>query len=217
MTKLTKTNENGINYIKSENLLQDAKIIIDTARDYAYKAVNFALVKRNWLLGKRIAEEELRNENRAEYGAKVIFSLAEELTNLYPNVINLLISNKKSSQNKFRGFYIPYSLRQHSKAFDSDLTELDGIESSIESAEQMKDNLSRVKNIIRKDLDERLKSIENEIRKYRKDTFRRTSNQRIVDIFSSHVHFYENPAKVEETINQTIQQWNNRKNYYIYC
>ena len=83
MTKLTKTNENGINYIKSENLLQDAKIIIDTARDYAYKAVNFALVKRNWLLGKRIAEEELRNENRAEYGAKVIFSLAEELTNLY--------------------------------------------------------------------------------------------------------------------------------------
>ena len=83
MTKLTKTNENGINYIKSENLLQDAKIIIDTAQDYAYKAVNFALVKRNWLLGKRIAEEELLNENRAEYGAKVIFSLADELTAIY--------------------------------------------------------------------------------------------------------------------------------------
>ncbi|MBE6391280.1 MAG: DUF1016 domain-containing protein, partial [Lentisphaerae bacterium] len=83
MTKLIKPRENEINYIKSENLLQDAKIIIDTAQDYAYKAVNFALVKRNWLLGKRIAEEELQNENRAEYGAKVIFSLADELTAIY--------------------------------------------------------------------------------------------------------------------------------------
>ena len=55
---------NEIEYIKSENLLQDAQIIIDTARDYAYKAVNFALVKRNWLLGKRIAEEELAGEER---------------------------------------------------------------------------------------------------------------------------------------------------------
>ena len=83
MTNLTKPSGNEINYIKSENLLQDAKIIIDTAQDYAYKAVNFALVKRNWLLGKRIAEEELQNENRAEYGAKVIFSLADELTAIY--------------------------------------------------------------------------------------------------------------------------------------
>ena len=83
MTKLIKPSGNEINYIKSENLLQDAKIIIDTAQDYAYKAVNFALVKRNWLLGKRIAEEELQNENRAEYGAKVIFSLADELTAIY--------------------------------------------------------------------------------------------------------------------------------------
>ena len=83
MTKLTKTNENGINYIKSENLLQDAKIIIDTAQDYAYKAVNFALVKRNWLLGKRIAEEELPGDERAEYGSKIICRLSDELTALY--------------------------------------------------------------------------------------------------------------------------------------
>lgn len=83
MTELVKANEDDINYIKSDNLLQDAKVIIDTARNYAYKAVNMALIKRNWLLGKRISEEELQNENRAEYGAKVIFNLAEELTSLY--------------------------------------------------------------------------------------------------------------------------------------
>ena len=32
MTKLARTSGNEINYIKSENLLQDAKIIIDTAQ-----------------------------------------------------------------------------------------------------------------------------------------------------------------------------------------
>ena len=83
MTNLTKPSGNEINYIKSENLLQDAKIIIDTAQDYAYKAVNFALVKRNWLLGKRIAEEELPGDERAEYGSKIICKLSDELTMLY--------------------------------------------------------------------------------------------------------------------------------------
>ena len=83
MAKLIKPSGNEINYIKSENLLQDAKIIIDTAQDYAYKAVNFALVKRNWLLGKRIAEEELPGDERAEYGSKIICRLSDELTALY--------------------------------------------------------------------------------------------------------------------------------------
>lgn len=83
MTKLVKANENEINYIKSDNLLQDARVIIDTARNYAYRAVNIALVKRNWLLGKRIAEEELQNDSRAEYGSKVICNLADELTAFY--------------------------------------------------------------------------------------------------------------------------------------
>lgn len=192
-------------YIKCTFLI----VILQILAGFAFFVLFFNAAEN----AKRDAKVKYRFDEKQRLS---ILVLQEELTNLYPNVINLLISNKKSSQNKFRGFYIPYSLRQHSKAFDSDLTELDGIESSIESAEQMKDNLSRVKNIIRKDLDERLKSIENEIRQYRRDTFRRTSNQRIVDIFSSHVHFYKNPADVTQIINQTIQQWNNRSNDYIY-
>ena len=42
--------------------------IIEVARDNTYQAVNVALVQRNGLLGRRIAEEELRGEDRAEYG-----------------------------------------------------------------------------------------------------------------------------------------------------
>ena len=34
--------------------------------------MNLTLVHRNWILGKRIAEEELNGDSRAEYGAEVI-------------------------------------------------------------------------------------------------------------------------------------------------
>ena len=48
----------------TENILEDVCTIIDEAREHAYKAVNVALVKRNWLIGKRIAEEELKGKAR---------------------------------------------------------------------------------------------------------------------------------------------------------
>jgi predicted nuclease of restriction endonuclease-like (RecB) superfamily len=64
-------------------LLHDAKIIIESAKSYAYSAVNVAMVIRNWLLGKRIAEEELQCEDRAQYNAATIVNLAKELTEIY--------------------------------------------------------------------------------------------------------------------------------------
>ena len=75
--------ELDIKYVRTENLLDDARKIIDSARNKAYAAVNVALVERNWLLGKRIAEEELQGEDRAIYGAKVIKKLSQELTDEY--------------------------------------------------------------------------------------------------------------------------------------
>lgn len=38
---------------------------IDSSRDAAYRAVNVTLIRRNWLIGYRISEEELSGENRA--------------------------------------------------------------------------------------------------------------------------------------------------------
>ncbi len=61
----------------------DAQNIIKQTRNYAYQAVNVAMVQRNWLLGKRIADEELQGENRAEYGKEIIKKLADHLSNLY--------------------------------------------------------------------------------------------------------------------------------------
>ena len=70
-------------YVKSTNLLHDAQQIIETAQNFAYRAVNVAMVQRNWLLGKRIAEEELQGKERAEYGAEIIKSLSFELMQIY--------------------------------------------------------------------------------------------------------------------------------------
>ena len=65
------------------DLLTDAKAIIETARSAAYRSVNVALVQRNWLLGKRIAEEELKGADRATYGTYIVKKLSTQLTDLY--------------------------------------------------------------------------------------------------------------------------------------
>ena len=71
------------NFVKTGDIVKDLRDIIDHSRETAYKAVNTALVQRNWLIGYRIAEEEMQGENRAEYGSRVIKRLSEELTSIY--------------------------------------------------------------------------------------------------------------------------------------
>ena len=55
-----------VQYAKTGDILRDMREIIEVSRESAYQAVNLALVRRNWLLGRRIAEEELNGESRAE-------------------------------------------------------------------------------------------------------------------------------------------------------
>lgn len=68
---------------KDTRLFEDACHIIEQSRDAAYRSVNIALLRRNWELGRRIDEEILNGENRAEYGAGIIKELSKELTNRY--------------------------------------------------------------------------------------------------------------------------------------
>ena len=67
-------------YRQTEDIVDDARLIIESAQKWAHRTVNVALVYRNWFLGKRIAEEELKGEDRAKYGAQVIKSLSAVLT-----------------------------------------------------------------------------------------------------------------------------------------
>lgn len=69
-----------ISYEKSNDIFIDTKAIIESAQSYTYTTVNVLLIKRNWLIGKRIYEECLLGEDRAEYGANVIKKLSKKLT-----------------------------------------------------------------------------------------------------------------------------------------
>lgn len=73
----------GIAYHQSSDILADARTIIDSARAAARRAVNVTLVMRNWLLGRRIAEEELQGKGRADYGKQIVAMLSKELSSAY--------------------------------------------------------------------------------------------------------------------------------------
>lgn len=76
-------NLRGFKYQNTDNVLEDICSIIDSAREYAYNSVNIALVVRNWLIGYRIAVEELKGNDRADYGVEIIKKLSGELTKEY--------------------------------------------------------------------------------------------------------------------------------------
>ena len=85
-------NASIIKYSKTDNVLNDICSIINSARDYAYQSINIALVERNWLIGYRIAEEELKGEGRAE-GSKMI-GMISHVTELKQEVEEQLLVTK---------------------------------------------------------------------------------------------------------------------------
>ena len=93
---------------KTEDIVSDLKNIIELSQKQAYQAINTALVYRNWLIGYRIAEEELKGEDRAEYGTTLIRKLSKELTNEYGK------GYTKTNLYSFYSFYKMYQNIFHS-------------------------------------------------------------------------------------------------------
>ena len=71
--------DNVLNHFNS-NLYGAIRQVLETARQNAYKAVNFAMVQAYWNIGRLIVEDEQKGEVRAEYGKKVLAELADRLT-----------------------------------------------------------------------------------------------------------------------------------------
>ncbi len=65
--------------IRSNDILNDARKIIETARNNAVRSVDWCRVQMYWHLGKRIFEEEQQGKDRADYGAYIVKSLAKDL------------------------------------------------------------------------------------------------------------------------------------------
>lgn len=68
-----------------EHLFEESCLIIDEAQHEAYHAVNIALLKRNWLLGKRLNETINSGQDRAEYGKTIVRTLSQQLVVRYGN------------------------------------------------------------------------------------------------------------------------------------
>ena len=62
------------------NFYESVKEILQTAKDSAYRQVNFIMVEAYWNIGKQIVEEEQSGEDRAKYGSYLIKDLSTKLT-----------------------------------------------------------------------------------------------------------------------------------------
>ena len=71
-----------MNTIPSQNnsLFASIREILASARQTAYKAVNFAMVTAYWNIGRLIVEDEQNGNARAEYGSAVLEELSIKLT-----------------------------------------------------------------------------------------------------------------------------------------
>ena len=95
-------NKKEIIYEKTDNIYNDVSKIINQASDLAYRSVNVLLVQRNWLLGKRIAEEELKETRKENYGMEIIIELSKKLTKEFGKGFD------KSAVYRFVQFYKTY-------------------------------------------------------------------------------------------------------------
>lgn len=74
---------NIITYKKTSNIIEDARTIINSARNSAVRSVDFCRVQMYWNLGKRIFEEEQQGKERADYGTYLVKTLAKNLEKEY--------------------------------------------------------------------------------------------------------------------------------------
>lgn len=62
------------------DFIQEIKRIVADARQKVYAAINSAMVEAYWQMGKRIVEQEQQGKGRADYGARLLKTLSQELT-----------------------------------------------------------------------------------------------------------------------------------------
>ncbi|MDO5580549.1 MAG: DUF1016 N-terminal domain-containing protein [Planctomycetia bacterium] len=85
--------------MKFNELISSLTDADNALRSEAVKAVNLALVVRNWLFGWYIVEFEQNGEDRAKYGKKLIEQIARSLKN--QGVLGCAVTNLRN----FRVFY----------------------------------------------------------------------------------------------------------------
>lgn len=83
--------------------VSDIKAIVYSAKKQAYQAVDLYQVASNWLIGRRIVEQEQQGKHRAQYGKRIIELASESLTAEFGSGYSAI--NLKN----FRKFYLTFS------------------------------------------------------------------------------------------------------------
>lgn len=96
--------KNELLHIKSSDILDDARKIIEISRSNAVRSVDFCRVQMYWNLGRRIFEEEQQKKERADYGSYLVKRLAEKLETEYGSGFS------KRQLERARQFYRMYSI-----------------------------------------------------------------------------------------------------------
>ena len=87
----------------STDIVADIKQIIEQAKKQAYTSINTLMIQSNWLVGRRVVEEEQGGASRAEYGKALLKNLATELMPIYGNSIRTIPKSlPRSFQNNFK-------------------------------------------------------------------------------------------------------------------
>lgn len=108
--------KSNISSTSEQQFLSDLRHIVSSCRRTAYRAVNSAQVAMNWLIGKRIVEQEQQGRERAQYGRHIVHIASENLTAEFGRGFSE--TNIKS----FRKFYIEFkelAIRQTASAIST--------------------------------------------------------------------------------------------------
>ena len=68
---------------QTDDIYNDISNLIENSKTIAYKSVNVILIQRNWLIGKRIHDEELKDNRKENYGLEIIKNLSKKLIEKY--------------------------------------------------------------------------------------------------------------------------------------
>lgn len=101
-----------IKYNSTDNVFDDVCRIIDDSQRAAYHSDNVVLVLRNWLLGKRISDEEMNGDNRAKYGAEIVKKLSASLSEKYGKGFSIRVLYKCQQFYKYFPDIVPTASAQ---------------------------------------------------------------------------------------------------------
>ena len=99
MENITRHNQEG----KETIFVNDLRTIVSAARDASYRMANLMQVAQNWLIGRRIVEQEQQGKIRAEYGKHVVELASQVLTKEFGQGFS------ETQIKSFRKFYLTFS------------------------------------------------------------------------------------------------------------